>query len=135
MKTEEHGGAYFSPRWWTPDDLAVYDTERAFPTREGQIIAKDLYAGLGTIALAAAAALMGVTDTASAQNASNSDTDQNKFVLTKLSAPVYPSLAHATRISGNVQWMVKVRQDGTLDSLLKLSFAGPRPLPPSKTSV
>jgi hypothetical protein len=45
---------------------------------------------LRTIALAAAAALMGVTDAISTQNASNSDNDQNKVVLTKLSAPVYP---------------------------------------------
>jgi hypothetical protein len=44
------------------------------------------------------------------------DNDQNKIVLTKLSAPVYPHLERATRISGNVQLLLRVRQDGTIDS-------------------
>jgi hypothetical protein len=44
-----------------------------------------------------------------AQNATKPDNDQNKTVLTKLSAPVYPHLARATRISGNAQLLLKVR--------------------------
>jgi len=70
---------------------------------------------LRTVALAAAAAFMGVTHTVSARNASHSDNDQNKVVVTKSSASGHPSCPNNTH-PWERPMMVKIRQDGTIDS-------------------
>ena len=56
-----------------------------------------------------------------AQNAVRPETSLNGVVLTKLSEPVYPPLARQTRIVGDVQLMLKVRPDGSVESATVVS--------------
>ncbi len=70
---------------------------------------------LQTIALIAA--LVSAAGTLSAQNPPNPDVNQASVILTELFPPAYPPLARQTRITGDVQVALKIRQDGSVDSL------------------
>lgn len=54
------------------------------------------------------------------QNATSTSI-QEKVVLTKLFQPVYPPLAQQTRITGDVELTLEVRQDGSLESAAVIS--------------
>src|SRR5260370_12487812 len=56
-----------------------------------------------------------------AQNAVRPETSLNGVAFTKLSEPVYPPLARQTRIVGDVQLMLKVRRDGSVESATVVS--------------
>jgi len=56
-----------------------------------------------------------------AQNAGSSDTNPEGVVLTELSRPSYPPLARQTRISGDVDLMLSIREDGSLESAVVIS--------------
>src|SRR5437667_294886 len=56
-----------------------------------------------------------------AQSAASPETSLNGVVLTKLSEPVYPPLARQTRIVGDVQLMLKVRPDESVESATVVS--------------
>lgn len=51
-----------------------------------------------------------------AQSASGSDAPQAGVVLSKLSEPAYPSLARQARIAGDVDLMLAIRPDGSVES-------------------
>jgi TonB family protein len=53
----------------------------------------------------------------SLRKAPNPDPGKDKVVLAELFPPVYPPLARQTRISGDVQLELKIRPDGSVDSL------------------
>jgi TonB family protein len=55
------------------------------------------------------------------QTVADANTPQTGVVLTKLDNPVYPSLALQARISGDVNLVVRVRQDGTVESVEVIS--------------
>jgi len=52
----------------------------------------------------------------SAQSLPSSDRPQAGLILAKLSPPVYPALARQARIQGDVEVMIKAREDGSLES-------------------
>jgi hypothetical protein len=52
-----------------------------------------------------------------AQSTASAHDPQAGVVLTKLSLPVYPPLAHYARIMGDVKLHVHVRKDGSVESL------------------
>jgi len=52
-----------------------------------------------------------------AQNPPNSESPQEGVVMTKLLPPVYPPLAKQAHIVGDVALMLKVRQDGGVESI------------------
>src|SRR5260370_17119702 len=56
-----------------------------------------------------------------AKNAVRPETSLNGVAFTKLSEPVYPPLARQTRIVGDVQLMLKVRRDGSVESATVVS--------------
>jgi TonB family protein len=56
-----------------------------------------------------------------AQGVTDSDSSQTGVVLTKLVQPIYPPLARATRITGDVNLLVTIRQEGAVDSVVVLS--------------
>jgi len=68
-----------------------------------------------TIALIAA--LISATGTPFAQSPPNPDAGKSQVTLTELFPPAYPQLARQTRMSGDVQLDLKIRQDGSVDSL------------------
>jgi hypothetical protein len=70
---------------------------------------------LPTIALIVA--LISATGTLFAQSPANPDAGKSQVTLTELFPPSYPPLARQTRISGDVKLDLKIRQDGTVDSL------------------
>lgn len=45
------------------------------------------------------------------------DLDTNKVVLTQLFVPIYPPLARQTRITGDVELALKIRGDGSVESV------------------
>jgi TonB family protein len=51
------------------------------------------------------------------QNAADSDKSLTGVVLVKLSMPIYPSQARATRVAGDVDLMLTVRPDGSVESV------------------
>lgn len=53
---------------------------------------------------------------ASVQDASGSSPTKPEVVLTKLSEPVYPRLAQAARIAGDVEIRIRIRPNGTVES-------------------
>lgn len=59
--------------------------------------------------------LCGVVEQASAQSA-QSLAPQTEAVLTKLADPTYPPLARQARIMGDVNLMLTIRQDGSVES-------------------
>lgn len=56
-----------------------------------------------------------------AQSASGSDTPQAGVVLSKLSDPAYPPLARQARIAGDVDLMLAIRRDGSVESAVVVS--------------
>jgi len=69
------------------------------------------------LALAAAVALSTeVVAHSFAQAAATSDSPQSGVVLAKLARPVYPPLARATRISGDVRLLLGIRRDKSIES-------------------
>ncbi len=62
-----------------------------------------------------------VTERASAQSAQSSESPQNGPVLTKLSDPTYPPLALQARIAGDVDLMLTIRRDGSVESAVFVS--------------
>lgn len=62
-----------------------------------------------------------MTDQSLAQNPGRSDTKPGGVVLTELSRPSYPPLARQTRISGDVELMLSIRPDGSLESAVVIS--------------
>jgi TonB family protein len=56
-----------------------------------------------------------------AQVQTDSGLPKSKAVLSKLSPPTYPTLARQARISGTVEVEVRVRQDGTVESVQVIS--------------
>jgi TonB family protein len=60
-------------------------------------------------------------DQSLAQNAGSGDTKSEGVVLTELSRPSYPPLARQTRLSGDVDLMLSIRQDGSLESAVVIS--------------
>jgi TonB family protein len=78
-----------------------------------------------------------VAPTLSAQMANGSDTEQNRAVLSKLSPPVYPPLARQARIAGDVKLELRIRPDGSIDSVRVVSghpMLGAAALDSAKTS-
>ena len=71
-------------------------------------------------ALSMLAALNGRTDT-SAQSTPATSTSQGVVVLTKLSDPVYPQMTRIAHIWGDVELMLAVRQDGSIESAVVVS--------------
>jgi TonB family protein len=59
--------------------------------------------------------------TCAAQDVSGSDSPQNGVVLTKLVQPIYPPVARAARITGDVDLLLTVRPDGAVDSVVAAS--------------
>jgi TonB family protein len=55
--------------------------------------------------------------TFAAQGVSGSDNPQNGVALTKLVQPIYPPVARAARITGDVDLVLTVRPDGAVDSV------------------
>jgi TonB family protein len=66
-------------------------------------------------------AFLAAAGTSFAQDPAISDTAENKVVMTDLSKPLYPPLARQTRIAGDVRLEIKVRQDGSIDSVSVVS--------------
>jgi Gram-negative bacterial TonB protein C-terminal len=60
-------------------------------------------------------------ENAHAQSASASDTPHAGVALSKLSAPVYPRVAQNAHIQGDVDLTVRVRSDGSLESVVLVS--------------
>jgi TonB family protein len=67
--------------------------------------------------LAAILAFLAASGTSFAQNPVISDSTETKVVMTDLSKPLYPPLARQTHITGDVQLEIRVRQDGSIDSV------------------
>jgi TonB family protein len=56
-----------------------------------------------------------------AQSVQSPDATPNGAVLTKLSDPTYPPLARQARITGDVDLMLTIRQDGSVESAVLVS--------------
>src|SRR6266550_5105408 len=56
-----------------------------------------------------------------AQNAVSGDVQPEGVVLTEMSRPSYPPLARQVRISGDVDLMLRIRQDGSIESAVLIS--------------
>jgi TonB family protein len=56
-----------------------------------------------------------------AQNATTPENSRTGVVLVKLSAPIYPPAARTAHISGDVDLMLIVRQDGSVESVAVVS--------------
>ncbi len=52
----------------------------------------------------------------SAQTAGSPDTQDNEVVLTRLSSPIYPVIALTARVTGDVDLMLGIRRDGSVES-------------------
>jgi len=62
-----------------------------------------------------------VIEHALAQSAQTPDAPQNGVLLTKLSDPTYPRLALQARITGDVDLMLAIRRDGSVESVVVVS--------------
>lgn len=71
---------------------------------------------LSVCTLAVTATSLIMIDQSLAQNAVSGDAQPVGVVLTELSRPSYPPLARQTRISGDVDLMLHIRQDGSIES-------------------
>jgi hypothetical protein len=69
------------------------------------------------LTIALIAALVSATGILIAQSPANPDAGKSQVTLTELFPPAYPPLARQTRISGDVQLDLKIRQDGSVESL------------------
>ena len=56
-----------------------------------------------------------------AQRAVNADSQQNEVVLTELSPPLYPLIARQAHITGDIDLMLGIRQDGSVESAVVVS--------------
>ncbi len=74
-----------------------------------------MWSRLPTIALIVA--LISATGTLFAQSPANPDAGKSQVTLTELFPPAYPPLAKQTRISGDVQLELKIKLDGSVNSL------------------
>jgi len=57
----------------------------------------------------------------SSQIVQSPDASQGKVVLTKLFEPTYPPLARQARIAGDVELMLSIRRDGSVESAVFVS--------------
>ena len=71
--------------------------------------------------LAIAAGLPVVAAQSTAKNTAESNNPQTGVVVVKLVEPIYPPLARATRIEGDVDLKLSIRQDGSLESATVVS--------------
>jgi TonB family protein len=62
-----------------------------------------------------------VIEHALAQSPQSSEAPQSGAVLTKLSDPMYPPLARQARIAGDVDLMLTIRRDGSVESAVVVS--------------
>ena len=69
----------------------------------------------------AAVCLSAAVEHASAQSAQSSDAPQSGVALTKLSDPKYPPLARQARITGDVDLIITIRRDGSVESAAVVS--------------
>jgi hypothetical protein len=69
------------------------------------------------LTIALIATLISAAATLFAQNPANPDAVKSQVTLTELFPPAHPPLARQTRTSGDVQLDLKIRQDGSVDSL------------------
>lgn len=76
---------------------------------------------MSLVLVAALACLIAAVEPASAQSAPAFDGPHNGAVLTKLSDPTYPPLARQARIIGDVDLMLTIRRDGSVESAVVLS--------------
>src|SRR6202043_3580868 len=74
-----------------------------------------------TVALVAAAILATAVVESLAQIATISDPQQSGPVMSRLSPPIYPPLAKQARIAGDVNLILAVRQDGSIQSAVAAS--------------
>jgi TonB family protein len=74
-----------------------------------------MWSRLTSIALVAA--LICAAGSLFAQSPPNPEAAEGQVTLTELFPPAYPPLARQTRIVGDVQLELKIRQDGSVDSL------------------
>jgi TonB family protein len=70
---------------------------------------------------AVTAAPLFMIDQSLAQNAVSGDVQPEGVVLTELARPSYPPLARQAQISGDVDLMLRVRQDGSIESAVVTS--------------
>jgi hypothetical protein len=54
---------------------------------------------------------------AQTQSPAGSDTPQRRVFLTKVHDPVYPQVVHVANVYGDVELMLQIRQDGTIQSV------------------
>jgi len=71
--------------------------------------------------MVAAICLCVTVEYASAQSAQGSDALQSGAVLTKLSEPRHPPLGLQARIAGDVDLMLTIRRDGSVESAVVVS--------------
>ena len=69
----------------------------------------------------AAVCLSAAIGHASAQSAQSPDAPQRGVVITKLSDPTYPRLAQQARITGDVDLMLTIQRDGSVESAVVVS--------------
>jgi TonB family protein len=74
-----------------------------------------------SLIVVAALCLSGTIEHASAQSAQSSEAPQSGAVLTRLSDPTYPPLARQARIAGDVDLMLTIRRDGSVESAVVVS--------------
>jgi hypothetical protein len=65
--------------------------------------------------------LVGSIIKSAAQNPASPNSPQSEVILTKLTRPVYPPLARQVRISGNVELILEVKRDGSVQSATAIS--------------
>jgi TonB family protein len=71
--------------------------------------------------LALATSLPFAAGQSQAKNPGDLNNPQTGVVVVKLVAPIYPPLARQTRITGDVELKLSIRQDGNLDSAVVVS--------------
>lgn len=71
--------------------------------------------------VAAVVCFAAAVERVSAQSAQRPDAPQGGVVLTKLSEPTYPPLARQARITGDVDLMLTIRRDGSVESAVVAS--------------
>jgi TonB family protein len=76
-----------------------------------------------------AAVLLGAARKAMSQNVANSDSPQTGVALVNVSYPIYPPVAREAHITGDVEVMIGVRKDGSVESAIVAS--GPPLLRPA----
>jgi len=72
-----------------------------------------------TLAITVASSIL--IDQLSAQKAVSGDVPPEGVVLTELARPSYPPLGRQAQISGNVDLMLRIRQDGSIESAVVVS--------------